>query len=292
MYLIPVVISLLGILSAICWGLADFLAAKASKKYSPDATELWGTLIGSVLFSVIFIFSRGHLAWSSLGIIYAAIGGILFSVGYMTFYRGLKIGPVSIVSPVGSAYPLVTLLFVLLIFRTSLTFGEVIGVLVTVVGIVLASEISGSIRKKKAISSGFKLALMTFLLWGIAFALFGRSVSLMGWQKATLIDFWASWIFIFIWLIVTLGKKFRRHIKLPIVTNPLVFGNGLLLLIGWVVFAYGLSRSSTSAVITAIAATYPALTIFLSLKYLGEKKKLVPLIGAVVTLAGVIILSI
>lgn len=290
MYLAPVVITLLGVAAALSWGWADYLATKAARKYSPEATFLWGALVSTILYSIFFLFDRGSMSWNSPGIIYSAVGGAFFAIGYMTYYRGLTIGPVSIVSPVGSAYPLITLVFVLLVFHSSLSDLDIAGVLVTVLGIVLASEV-GSRKKKGSVSSGFRLALITLLFWGIAFALFGRSVHFIGWQKATLVDFWADGIFAWLWIAWVQGTKFKKMIKPASAINPYVVGNELLLLIGWVVFAYGLSRARSTAVITAIAAIYPALTIFLSLKYLGEKKKLIPIIGAVITLAGVVILS-
>lgn len=291
MYLTPIFISLLGIAAATCWGIADYFAARSSKKSSPETTYLWGSLIGASLYLVYFLFNHGNGSWNVQGVLYSAVAGALFSIGYMTFYRGLVIGPVSIVSPVGSAYPLVTLGFVLLVFKAHLSHMEIAGVLITVFGIILASEVTSK-RRKAALSSGFKLALLTLIFWGIAFAFFGRSVNFMGWQKATLIDFWTASIFYILWQGWLEGEKFLKRLRPSHAFSPYILGNGLLLLVGWVVFAYGLSRSHTSAVITAIAATYPALTILLSFKYLGEKKKLIPIIGAVITLAGVVILSV
>lgn len=279
-----------GLIAAVSWGTADFFAAKASKRNSPEATALWVSIIGVFTYTIIFLFNQGQIGWPHLGVLFAVAAGVSLELGILTFYRGLDSGPVSAVSPISSAYPIVTTLIVVLIFKGSLSPVETAGILVVVAGIILTSGLLELKNAEKKLTPGVAYALLTFLLWGMAYALLGRSVAILGWEKSTLVDFWAGSIALFITLNFTAGRKIGSYLKEKYYKDKYVIGAGLIQLIGGIVFSIGLKHSSSTAVITAVSATYPALTIFLAIRNLSEKKRLWRLVGAFVTIGGVIIL--
>src|SRR4051812_14129003 len=106
-----------GLVSAVSWGLADFFAAKASKRFGGLATGVMVTVISAVVFDVVYaLVFRSHTVFSSIGLGYAIVSGVAFTAANLTFYKGLEYGPVSIVSPLGSMYPLVTTLLLVVFF--------------------------------------------------------------------------------------------------------------------------------------------------------------------------------
>lgn len=104
-----IIASVCGLTAAVTWGAADFFAAKSSRNISANFTSIYVALISALLYTALFaILPSTDGAWSYSGIAYACGGGLFVGWGLLMFYRGLELGPVSIVSPVAGAYPLVT----------------------------------------------------------------------------------------------------------------------------------------------------------------------------------------
>lgn len=131
-------ITFCGLIAAISWGTADFFAAKAAKTESAESTTLGVLVIGAVAFSLYYLVSHGSMPWTTAGALYAAAAGVFMGAGLLFFYRGLEVGPVSIVSPIGSAYPLVTTLIVITLLHGSLTALQIGGIVIVVTGLVLS----------------------------------------------------------------------------------------------------------------------------------------------------------
>ena len=86
---------------------------------------------------------RGDLAWF-------ALVGVLGGVSYLAFYRALAIGPISIVSPIVSAYAAVTVVCAVLIGGERLGGGETVAIVVVMLGVVLASSDLAQMRHSSA----------------------------------------------------------------------------------------------------------------------------------------------
>jgi drug/metabolite transporter (DMT)-like permease len=290
---IAVIVSLLGLFAAISWGTADFFAAKSSKALSPEIATLVVGAIGAVAFSLFYLFRQGSEPWVLEGVLFAAGAGIFMGAGLLAFYRGLDVGPVSIVSPVGSAYPLVTTIIALSVFGDKLSSSQLFGIVLIVVGIMSASGLFSARKSERRLTKGIMYGIFTFVLWGIAFVLLGEAVSQIGWEKTTFVDIWFELvaIVIFVSRLKSRQKFSFNRAGLKIIANKYLLAAALTQVVGLVVFNIGLTLSASSAIITAISATYPALTIFLALKHFNEKVTLVPMLGAAVTIIGVVILS-
>lgn len=207
------------------------------------------------------------------------------------FYYGLEKGPVSIVSPIGSAYPLVTTLLVLTFLHGHLTGWQIGGIFLVIAGITATSGVLTAKKSERKITSGVVYALLTFVLWGISFAFLGEAVARLGWEKATLID-----ILLELAAILCLAPflESREHFRVnpfKLFRNPLIAGAAFIQVAGLAVFNIGLTKTSSTAIITAISATYPALTILLAVHHFKEKTTIIALSGALVTVTGVVLLS-
>lgn len=288
----PLISSLFGLVAAIAWGTADFFAAKASKRNSPETTAVWASIIGAIAYVILFLFNPGHSLWTQSGILFAAAAGVSLEVGLLLFYRGLAAGPVSIVSPISSAYPLVTTLIFVFVFGGSLHITEVVGIFVITTGILITSGLLDIKKSETKLTRGVGYGLMTFMLWGAAYALLGKAVSQLGWEKAMLVDICTGLLTLFIILAYTSAKQLNKSLRGKYYKDRYILAAAFLQLLGGIIFSVGLRHASSSAVITAVAASYPALTMFLAIKHLGEKKRIWSLVGAFATIAGVIVLSV
>src|SRR6185312_14860303 len=103
---------LLGLLPAFSIGLGDFFAASASRNIGTLRTLLGVQLVGLISASIFFLITEGpkyHLAGSLLVNLAIGLGlGLLTAAAYLSFYKGLSIGPIAIVSPVSASYASVT----------------------------------------------------------------------------------------------------------------------------------------------------------------------------------------
>ena len=99
----------LGLTAALSWGLADYFAAVASRRAGSFRVVLGFHLVAVALLALL-VFGTGEtladvggedLAWFLLL-------GFLGALSYLCFYRALAIGPISIVSPIVSAYAAAT----------------------------------------------------------------------------------------------------------------------------------------------------------------------------------------
>lgn len=289
------VVALLGITAAISWGVSDFFAAKSAKSIGPILAANLVNISGAVIFLIIYVlFLRSNVTITQAGFLYAAVGGTIFSVGASAFFVGLDAGPVSIVSPLTSMYPLATTALALLVFQAQLMSREIVGIILTILGIMAASGLLTLEKSKRRITRGPAFALIAALTWGIGFALFAQAVKRLGWQTALLID---SVFVSTAMLALTPFIKGKEVITLYSIKdglrNKFVLSASIIQLVGVLTLSVGISRSTATggAIVTAISACYPILTIFLALKHFHEKVRLIPLTGAFVGVIGVIVLA-
>jgi drug/metabolite transporter (DMT)-like permease len=290
---IALIVSFLGLLAAVLWGTADFFAAKSTKALSPELAALVIGFIIAIIFSLFYVFRSGNEPWFVDGVLFAIGAGVFLGAGLLVFYRGLDAGPVSIVSPISSAYPLITAIIALAVFGEKISQLQLLGIILIIVGIIGASGMLRSHKSERRLTKGVAYGFLTFVLWGLAFALLGEAVSKIGWEKTTLVHTWFSFLTIAVLVLLIKSRQKFSFTKegIKIVLNKYLFIAALTQLFAVSVFNIGLSLSESTAIITAISATYPVLTIFLALKHFKEKISLIPMLGAVVTIIGVVILS-
>lgn len=289
-------VTLSGLTAAITWGVADFLSAKSSKKHGAVLTTTLVNSYGLVVFLIIYsIFYRNHLHLSWQGFTYAALSGSLFAFGIVSFFQGLNIGPVSLVSPLSSTYPLITTLIAVIAFHSHLNTREILGIILVVIGVAVTSGFLSPAKHKHKVTSGIKYALLAALIWGFGFALLAQAIKLIGWQTTTLIDFLVSTLLLTVMLLVLRKTKqiSDKDIKQASKSKVIAIA-GLIYLFGFIILNVGISRSTSTggAVITAISSCYPTLTVFLALNHLKEKVKAISLAGAFLGIIGIVVLSI
>ena len=129
------------LLTACIWGVVPLMEKVGLAQTSPPVGVMIrsvGVVVGLLVFGWRW---SPWTAWRALpwwSILLLAGGGLLASfVGQLAFYRALKSGAISQVTPVAGAYPLVAALLGWVILREPLTLPRLLGVLCVVVGVVL-----------------------------------------------------------------------------------------------------------------------------------------------------------
>ena len=158
----------LGLAAALSWGLADYFAALASRRTGALRVVLGFHLLATALLAVLLFASGGGLSDLTGGdLAWFAFLGVLGWLSYLAFYRALAIGPISIVSPIVSAYAAVTVVCAVLISGERLSAGEALAIAIALLGVLLASSDLAQIRAIERVAAlGIVLALATAVLIG------------------------------------------------------------------------------------------------------------------------------
>src|SRR6266849_4570165 len=105
---------LLGLLTALTWGGADFIARFATHRIGALRSMLYMQLIGFTLLTISlpFLGGWGHLAdgsgWRPWA--WGFLAGNLNVVSGLALYRAFEIGKMAVVAPLSASYPALTLL--------------------------------------------------------------------------------------------------------------------------------------------------------------------------------------
>lgn len=131
---------LFAILSMIIWGVFFFLLKVPNIIFGAIIVTASIKLLTS-FFSVpilikkkIKMFQTEHKIW-----FYMILIGILDSVGFLAFNFALHYSPVSIVSAIGSAVPVVSVLLGVIILKEELTKKQRLGIITAIIGLIIIS---------------------------------------------------------------------------------------------------------------------------------------------------------
>lgn len=172
---------LLGLLTALTWGGADFLARFATHRIGTLRTTLYMQLAGLLLLTTFLpsLGGWGHLAdgsgWRPWA--WGILAGTLNASGTLALYRSFEIGKMAVVAPVSASYPALTLL---LSWFTGeqLAVARIAGIILTLVGVVVVAggekvpDVHGTGPARRN-GKGIGWAVMAAIAFGFLFWLLG-----------------------------------------------------------------------------------------------------------------------
>jgi drug/metabolite transporter (DMT)-like permease len=279
----------LGLGAALFWGLADYSAALASRRVGIIPVVLGFHLLASALLAIAVV-SIGALSDVSWRHVLAFVGiGALGAASYLTFYRALAIGPISIVSPVVSGYAAVTVVLAVIILGERLSSGTLVAVVVAMIGVLLASTDLGQIRGSERVATlGIALAVITMILIGAYLFWIAYYTEELGWLAPILLGRASSTVFL-------LGVALRGgQWRFPDRSPSLLATIALIAVLdtgGYVFFNFGIRHADTSVVATA-SAPYAVVPIVMGVLMLGERPARSQWAGVALIISGLLLLGI
>jgi drug/metabolite transporter (DMT)-like permease len=289
----------LGLTSAFCWGSADFAARFNSRCVGAYRALFFMQFFGFALLSLYLNwsggFSRGVApGWQPWAM--AAVAGLLNVSASLALYHSFEVGTLSIVGPVSSSYPALTV-------ALSLLSGEQLhivrgaGLAVTLCGVIFASTSWASLKRKKmnADSSASLTRLSKGVGWAIAAALgFGVMFWFLGFHVLPVVGAPVSVWVMRLTSIAALGLvagPTRQSLRLPrgIVWWGL-FAAGILDTSAFLANNAGM-RSGQVSVVSVLASLYGAVTVLLAWLFLRERLELSQWFGTAMIFVGVVLVS-
>ena len=286
---------ILGLTGALCWGGADFAARFASRRVGAFRTLFYMQFFGFLVLSAYLKFRGGFFdgiapGWHPWAL--AALAGVLNMVASLSLYYSFEIGVMSIVAPVSSAYPALTVTLAIMSGEriTPLRGG---GLAVTLLGVILAATsfapVKGPAAKETArLAKGVGWAILAALGFGTLFWFLGFYVIP---AVGPTISVWVIRLTSFS-VLALLAVPARQSLQLPSGSVWwMLAAVGFLDTAAFIANNAGL-RTGQVSVVSVLASLYGAITVLLAWIFLRERLERSQWLGIVLIFIGIVLVSI
>jgi transporter family protein len=280
------ILSLLsGIGGMFAWGIYDFLGGVFSKQIGPFKSFFWSQLAGAISVLLLAFVSAVSVHVPVLVMLLFPVAAILYSTGYLFYFKGLEIGNISIVSATMNLWAVFTMLFAFLFMGQRLSVIETLGVLMILTGVTLASVNWSDIRNQRfQLSLGVKEAILGALFFGIFWNISEIISEEVGWVLATLLV--KIGIVLFALIFSVLVRREIRWTTAPTRTRYIVPLMGIIEAGAVAIVNYGLIVGQ-AILITPIASALSIVTITLAIIFLKEKVTGLQGLGMLTAIVGI-----
>ena len=280
--------ALWGLISLVSWGVADYLARSYATQVGSSRTAFYVRFISlfpPILFLAIQAYSGqlySPIDWPVIWKLGPLLGAVL-ALSYVSYYRGLENGTVSVVVTVGSAWFAVGVILAFIFRGEVLSIYQSLVIGIIAIGIIMLSGLQPSARGRP---TGFAYGLASMLFMGIATLLFKYLVEAAGPMLTSFVGSLVSVILLWIWL-----HSSGSNVTLPGMKGlHTLIAAGLLDVAGVLCMIIGLAQAPIF-IVGPLAAAHPIVTMSLARVFLKERLSELQWVGVTLTIAGVIVLS-
>jgi drug/metabolite transporter (DMT)-like permease len=237
---------------------------------------------------------------------FVLIGGALVGLAgagaYLTYFTGLRIGPIAVVSGMVAAYGGLTVVLAVVIRAETLTPVQALGAAAATLGVVLTGISFDHGLRGRFASPGVIFAIVSLVLFATMSIGSDIVIDRAPWLEVVLVARLSNAALSIVILVVA-STVLRRH------AAPLIVGadgeagspvdrrviaavvlSGALDIVGLMSFSYGLERAATWLV--GLASSFgPAVTIVAAVALLGERLRPIQWVGLGAILVGMIAIA-
>ena len=286
---------LLGLLTALTWGGADFIARFSTHRIGALRSMLYMQVIGFLLLTVSLpaLGGWGHLAdgsgWQPWA--WGVLAGFFNATSCLALYRAFEIGKMAVVAPLSASYPALTLI---LSWMTGerLSAVRIAGIICTLMGVVVVAggertpdeNDAGAVQRS---SRGIGLAIFASVGFAALFWLLGiRIIPRVGAIQTV-------WMIRLTSALLTAAAIFiaKQPMQLPRgEVRWMVLGMGAFDTIAFVFSNLGMKMEQV-AVISVLGSLYGAVTVGLAAIFLKEHLSRWQWMGIVTIFLGIFLIS-
>jgi drug/metabolite transporter (DMT)-like permease len=284
-----------GLIAALCWGSTDVMASFAGRRLGSLHVVMVAQL-ASALVAVLLAVSQGvGLPSDPFALFLAALFGAIAAGAYVSFFTALRIGPLSVVSPVVAAYGGLTVVLSVLLRGETLTVLQGLGAALATVGVVMTGIVfDGGWRGTRIVGRGVVFSLLAMLLFSALTAGLATPIHLAGWLPVLLASRLANaGTILTILVIVTVIRPRGSEILVEPTGSwsaraiAAAGAAGLLDIVGFVAFAIGLEIAPTW--IVGLASSFgPAVAVIVAVALWGERLRPSQWLGLAGIAAGLV----
>jgi drug/metabolite transporter (DMT)-like permease len=286
---------LLGLLTALTWGGADFIARFATHRIGALRSMMYMQLVGLTLLTISLpvLGGWGHLAdgsgWQPWA--WGFLAGFFNAMAGLGFYRAFEIGKMAVVAPLSASYPALTLL---LSWMTGerLSPVRIAGIICTLVGVVIVAggektpdESDGEAVRRSGRGIGW--AIFAAVGFAMLFWLLGiRIIARVGAVQT-------------VWMI-RLTSTLLTAAAILVAKEPLrvprgevrwmLLGMGVMDTGAFVLSNFGMKMEQVT-IVTVLSSLYGAVTVGLAAFFLREHVSRWQWMGIVIIFMGIVLIS-
>jgi drug/metabolite transporter (DMT)-like permease len=292
---------LLGLVASLSWGFTDLSAALGSRRVG-SLRVLAGTQVVSLsLLVLVALANPSRLAGeASAGMVAGLVLGLGGALAYLASFTALRIGPLSVVSPVIAAYGGVTVVLAILLRGETLHPAQAIGAVVATAGVILAALVfhGGSLRGARVVGPGVLVAIVALSLFALLTVGLAGPIKAHGWLPVILGSRISNASMSTLLLVIGLRARSPR-------LGPLLEPSGALNrrsialmaaagasdMIGFVAYSAGLEVSYTWLV--GLASSFgPVIPLLFAVGVLGERLRPTQWLGLALIAVGLVELAV
>ena len=267
------------------WGLYDFLGGVYAKQIGAFKSFFWSQLAGLATVILLLIVFTISLKVSFLDIVLLAVAAMVYSAGYLFFFKGFEVGNVSIVAATMNLWAVFTMLFAFVFMGQRLSAMQSLGVFLIISGVTLASLNWRDIKNNRfQLSRGVRETVLGAFFFGVFWNISEAVSEEIGWLPTTL--------FVKIGIIgclllfsLVLKREFTLS-KASRTTKVAVILMGCIEAVAVAIVNYGLTIGD-AILITPIASALSVVTISLAFLFLREKVTPLQGLGMITAVVGI-----
>lgn len=282
----------MGLATMSFWGVAIFFEAIANRKFENVIVLFWMQLFGFLLGVIYFVYNFHSFNLSSVYPYFPNLIAIaiLQIIAYLSFYKGLAKGQVSLVSSIAASWGLLTAILGVIFLKEVLKIDQILAIIFIIAGIILASVNKKDLLNNKKIKLliGVKEGLIAMFCWGISLFLLASLTKVIGWFLPAFIFRFLLLLFLSTYILLSKRAFVPKKTKFPL---GLLLAIGVFDMAGFFTFSLGTSGAYAS-IVAPIGSAYTLVTIILAKIFLKEKIKVNQMVGIAGIIAGLILISV
>ena len=290
---------LAGLGAALSWGTMDVASALASRRLGSLKVTAGIQVVSAVLLVALAFGLGTALPSDPLVLLMAGLLGIVGAGAYLSYFTGLRIGPISLVSGVVAAYGGLTVVLAVLVRGESLSAVQALGAAVATLGVVLtAVAFDGGIRATRLAGPGVVFAVIALLLFAVMTVGLAEAIERSGWLEVLVVSRIVN-AAVSIGAVVVLTSLAHPRLRALVQVDTIAVARtswaivliaGVLDVMGLIVFAIGLEQAETWLV-GLVSSFGPAFTILIAVLFLGERLRRVQWLGLVGVGLGMVLIA-
>ena len=294
---------LTGLGAALSWGTLDLFSALASRRIGSLRVTTGMQVVGAILIAAVAAATATPVPRDPFVLLGGALVGLAGAGAYLTYFTGLRIGPIAVVSGVIAAYGGLTVVLAVVFRGESLTPIQALGATAATVGVVLTGVSFDQGLRGRLASPGVAFAIVSLILFAAMSIGSDIVIDRAPWLQVLLVSRLSNALLSI--LILVIASTVFRGRAAPLMEGAggvvsvgaaegrvmaAVLLSGVLDIVGLMSFAYGLEQAETWLV--GLASSFgPAVTIVAAVALLGERLRPIQWIGLGGILVGMIAIA-
>ncbi|HEV8280797.1 MAG TPA: DMT family transporter [Candidatus Limnocylindrales bacterium] len=293
---------LTGLGAALSWGTLDLFLALASRRIGSLRVTTGMQVVGAILIALAAIVTGTPVPTDPFVLAGGALVGLAGAGAYLSYFTGLRIGPIAVVSGVVAAYGGLTVVLAVALRGETLTLVQALGAAAATIGVVLTGVSFDHGSRGRFASPGVVFAVVALVLFATMSIGSDIVIDRAPWLEVLLVSRLSNATLSVVVLVIATTVLRRQASELiegadgaggNRATGPVIAAvvlSGVLDIAGLMAFAYGLENAPTWLV--GLASSFgPAVTIVAAVALLGERLRPIQWFGLGGILVGMIAIA-